>query len=64
MNQKFGVGDLAVLDDYLVEIVMPIRDEDGNWWYEVEAIDLDEPYRSFHREVKQEQLKSYKGENK
>lgn len=51
-NQRFGVGDIALLDEkFKVKIVMPIE-ENGKWWYEVESLEFD----SFHREVKDAQL--------
>lgn len=53
-NQKFGQGDIAMLEGkFKVKIVMPIQDEDGSWWYEVEAIDFEAP---FNREVPQSAL--------
>lgn len=52
-NQRFGQGDVALLDGkFKVKIVMPIQDEDNSWWYEVESLELD----TFHREVKDSQL--------
>lgn len=55
MNQRFGIGDVALLDgEFKVKIILPIQDEDGSWWYEVESIE----FNTFHREVKDSQLTS------
>lgn len=55
MNQKFGVGDVVRIrnEETLAKVVMPIQDEDGSWWYEVEAIGIGDV---IHREVKQSDL--------
>ena len=56
MNQKFGVGDIVKVrqSEELCRVVMPIQDEDGSWWYEIEAVDFNAP---FNREVKQDDLR-------
>ena len=59
MNQQFGKGDIALChnprgEDFRVKIAEVIQDEDGSYWYEVEAIDFD----TFNREVPQKQLKA------
>lgn len=56
MTQKFGVGDLVRIrnEETMAKVVMPIQDEDGSWWYEVEAVGLDNVPT---REVKQGDLK-------
>ena len=52
-SQRFGVGDIAMLDgQFRVKVIMPILDND-TWFYEVEAVDFDAP---FTREVHQDQL--------
>lgn len=55
MFGKFGVGDVVKIRDEetLARVVMPIEDEDGSWWYEVEAVGFD----SIHREVKEDDLR-------
>lgn len=52
---EFGVGDIVRIRDEetLAKVVMPIQDEDGSWWYEVEAVGLDNVP---HREVKESDL--------
>ena len=64
VNQRFGVGDIAKLvtdnHEWLVKIILPIQDEDGSWWYEVECIDEDVSEnirKNVHREVPQDRLK-------
>ena len=56
MTQKFGVGDIVKIRDEetLGKVVMPIKDEDGSWWYEVEAVGLENVPT---REVRQSDLK-------
>ena len=56
-NQKFGIGDIALLEGYRVKVLSCTLD-DGVWWYEVEAIDLDDWARAYTREVRQNQLKA------
>lgn len=53
-NQKFCVGDIAKIkkEDVRVKVVGCCLD-DGEWWYEVDAVDFDAP---FTREVKQDNL--------
>lgn len=46
MNQKFGVGDVAMLHNpygqpFRVKVLECIQDEDGSWWYEVAPTDWD-----------------------
>ena len=62
--QKFGVGDIALLvssnNEWRVKIILPIQDEDGTWWYEVECVEhnVSENIRkNFHREVPGNSLK-------
>ena len=57
MAQKFGIGDVVKIRDEetLAKVVMPVQDEDGSWWYEVEAIGLENVPT---REVKQDDLKT------
>ena len=62
-EQAFGEGDIAILQSrqdpeirHRVKIIMPIQDEDGSWWYEVEGIDLSPSVRLLTREVPQEWL--------
>jgi hypothetical protein len=52
---KFGVGDIVRIrnEETLAKIVMPIEDEDGTFWYEVEAVGLDNVPT---REVKESDL--------
>lgn len=55
MFGKYGVGDVVRIRDEetLAKVIMPIQDEDGSWWYEVEAVGIgDVP----HREVKEADL--------
>ena len=56
MRQKFRVGDLVKIrnEETMAKVVTPFRDEDGSWWYEVEAVGLDNVPT---REVKQGDLK-------
>lgn len=54
---KFGQGDIAMLDGNRVKILACILDEDGSFWYEVEPIDFNPPARFRTREVPQEALK-------
>lgn len=56
MTQKFGVGDVVRIrnEKTLAKVVMPMQDEDGSWWYEVEAVGLDNVPT---REVKQSDLR-------
>lgn len=59
MNQKFGVGDLAVLDGrWNVRITYCFRDEDDSIWYGVTPVDFTVPCRFATREVRQESLKA------
>ncbi|MBO7731006.1 MAG: hypothetical protein J6S67_00585 [Methanobrevibacter sp.] len=59
MNQKFGIGDIALLDGhFVVKVVDCIKDEDGSWWYEVKPIDFTPPSRYATREVPQKSLKA------
>ena len=55
MTQEFGIGDIVKIrnEEELAKVIMPILDEDGTWWYEVEAISFKAP---FNREVKQSDL--------
>lgn len=62
-NQKFGEGDIAILRSHRdptithrVKIIMPIQDEDGSWWYEIEGLDIEPPFRLLTREVPQDWL--------
>ncbi len=59
-EQAFGVGDIAILQSqrdpsiqHRVRIILPIQDEDGSWWYEVEGLDLSPSVRLLTREVPQ-----------
>ena len=56
MAQKFGTGDVVKIrnEETLAKVVMPVQDEDGSWWYEVEAIGLENVPT---REVKQDDLR-------
>ena len=56
MFGKFGVGDIVKIRDEetLAKVVMPIEDEDGSWWYEVEAVGIG---NVMHREVSEKDLK-------
>lgn len=54
MNQKFGVGDIVTDGKFTMKVVMPIQDDDGNWFYECDAIGLDVP---FTREIPQDRLR-------
>ena len=55
MNNKFRVGEIVKIrnEKTLAKVVMPIQEEDGSWWYEVEAIGIG---NTIHREVKQHDL--------
>lgn len=65
-EQKFGVGDIAILKSpkigeagfhfYKVKIIECSLDERGEWWYEVQAIDIQPPFSLVTREVPQEAL--------
>ena len=62
-NQKFAEGDVAILNsngnEWKVKVVLPIQEEDGSWWYEVECVDprVSENIRkNYHREVAQNRL--------
>lgn len=54
-SQEFGTGDIVKIrtEETLAKVVMPIQEEDGSWWYEVEAIGIG---NTIHREVKQSDL--------
>lgn len=54
MEQKFKVGDIVKIrkEAELARVIKPIF-EDGMWWYEVEAVYLN---NVFHRHVKQVDL--------
>ena len=54
-SNSFGVGDIVRIrkEEALAKVVMPIQDEDGSWWYEVEAVGLDNVPT---REVKEKDL--------
>lgn len=54
-RQKFGQGDIVTDGRFTLKVVMPIQEEDGNWWYECEAVDFEAP---FNREIPQEHLKA------
>ena len=54
MNQEFGVGDIAMLDQFKVKVIACFLEEDGSWWYEVEPVE----FNSITREVRQERLKA------
>lgn len=56
MTRKFRVGDLVKIrnEETMAKVVTPIQDDDGSWWYEVEAVGLDNVPT---REVKQGDLK-------
>lgn len=59
MNQKFGVGDIVMLErKHRCKILEVMQDEDGSYWYEVEGIDLLPPIRLLTREVPQDALES------
>lgn len=59
MNQKFGVGDVVMLEGkHRCKILEVIQDEDGSYWYEVEGIDLLPLIRLLTREVPQDALES------
>lgn len=53
-NQEFGVGDIAMLDQFKVKVIACFLEEDGSWWYEVEPVE----FNSITREVRQERLKA------
>ena len=55
MCNKFGCGDVVRIrkEETLAKVVMPIQDEDGSWWYEVEAVGIGNVP---HREVKESDL--------
>ena len=62
-EQAFGVGDIAILVSHndpsishRVKIIECISDESGEWWYEVEGIDLSPSVRLLTREVPQDWL--------
>ena len=64
-EQAFGIGDIALLRSHLdpsivhrVKIIMPIQDEDGSWWYEIEGLDLSPSVRLLTREVPQDMLEA------
>lgn len=64
MKQMFKEGDVAILNsndnEWKVKIVLPIQEEDGSWWYEVECVDprVSENIRKkCHREVTQSRLR-------
>lgn len=52
---KYGVGDIVRIRDEetLGKVVMTIKDDDGTWWYEVEAVGLENVPT---REVKESDL--------
>jgi len=56
MKQKFKKGDVVKIrnEQTPARVVMPIKDDDGGWWYEVEAVGLANVPT---REVKQADLK-------
>lgn len=56
MKQKFKSGDVVKIrnEQTPARVVMPIKDEDGTWWYEVEAVGLANVPT---REVKQADLR-------
>ena len=53
-NQAFGIGDIAKIakENVRVKIVGCCLD-DGEWWYEVDAVDFKAP---FTREIRQSDL--------
>ena len=64
-EQKFGVGDFAILEDeffddltYRVRIEMPIQNEDGSWWYEVKVLDYVDYEKPTYKEVPQSRLRA------
>lgn len=57
IEQAFGEGDIAILDGkHRVKILAVFEDENGEFWYEVEGIDLLPPVRLLTREVPQDAL--------
>lgn len=58
MEQKFGVGDIAMLSEkFKVKVLECIQDEDGSWWYEVTPTDWT-PIGMVNREVPQKALRA------
>ena len=56
MRQKFGQGDIAKLGSHRVKVLACFLDENGEWWYEVEGLDIDPGLRWLTREVPQDAL--------
>lgn len=53
MNQEFGVGDIAMLDDeFKVKVTEVFQDDDDSWWYAVVPVD----FEAYSREVEQSRL--------
>ena len=53
-EQAFGVGDLVMLGGkHRCKILTVMQDENNEYWYEVEGIDLIPPVRLLTREVPQ-----------
>lgn len=53
---KFGFGDIVKIrnEETLAKVIIPIDDDESDeWWYEVEAVGLDNVP---HREVKESDL--------
>ena len=53
-SQRFGEGDIVMTHDgFRCKVKMPIQDENGEWFYEVEPVD----FKAFPREIPQGLLK-------
>ena len=57
-NWKFGQGDLAMLGTHRVKIIECIQDDNNEYWYKIEALDLKPPLHLLSDEVPQSALKS------
>lgn len=56
-EQAFATGDIVLLEGkHRCKILTVMQDENGNFWYEVEGIDLLPPVRLLTREVPQSAL--------
>ena len=55
--KAFATGDIVILEGkHRCKILAVMQDEDNNFWYEVEGIDLLPPVRLLTREVPQSAL--------
>lgn len=57
IEQAFGVGDVVLLEGkHRCKVLQVMQDENNEYWYEVEGLDLIPPVRLLTREVPQSAL--------